>query len=522
MKLVLKMSGESAAVLGAQSSHSFDHFGGSVGRGEDNSWALPDPGRKLSRKHFAIDFDSGAYWLTDLSSNGVMLNYSVERLEQGRRVRLNNGDHLRLGDYEMDVWVEGAVGAFMDSSATFSSVLMRQDSGAGAASGDAIDSLLDGNPRGGAQPRPSPPPAQMMPQMADLSSRGDPFANPFEIGEDDSLFAPPRRPAPAQAPGAFPDHVPSENQFFQPPAARHVIPDSWDDGADAAPVMPAAPVPQPALPHDWDDEFADLMASPPVAAAPVPVAPAAVSLPAAEPVVAPFAAPEPTPFSAPAPVAPPAPVISPPVMAAPAAPSADADAEALWRLFLEGAGIDPAHVPAGAKPEEAVKAAGALFRVAVAGLRDLLQGRSALKNELHIEQTMVRASGNNPLKFYATAEEALLALVGPPRPGYMPGPAAVREAVSDMKAHEMAMLSGMQETVFTLLDSLDPAAQEQRLASSGGLGGIIPATRKAKCWDAYTQHFAQVAEQCRGDAGTVMGRDFANAYRVQVGKMGED
>lgn len=504
MKLVLKMSGESAAVLGALSSHAFDRFGGSVGRGEDNGWVLPDPGRKLSRKHFAIDFDAGAFWLTDLSSNGVFFNYSSERIDQGRRLRLNNGDHFRIGDYEIDVWVEGASGAEMNSSETFSSVLMPSSFGAGPASLDAIDDLLDGNPRGGGAPARPVSPA---PRMAPLPPAVDHFANPFQAGEDDSLFAPPRRSAPVQPAGSFPDHVPSENQFFKPPAARHVIPDSWDDGPAAAP----APPPTQVLADDWDDEFADLMGTPPS----TPTA-ALPQIEAQSPAAAPLPVPEPAPvFTPPAPMAQ-LPAAPPPV----AAPSADA--EALWRLFLVGAGIDPAHVPAAVKPEDAVKAAGALFRVAVAGLRDLLQARSALKNELHIEQTMVRAAGNNPLKFYATADEALLALIGPPRPGYMPGVPAVKEAVGDLKAHEMAMLSGLQETVFSLLDRLDPVALEQRLSTGGGLGGIIPAARKAKVWDAYSQHFARVAEQCRGEAGSAMGRDFANAYSRQVGKMGED
>jgi type VI secretion system protein ImpI/type VI secretion system protein len=38
-----------------------------------------------------------------------------------------------------------------------------------------------------------------------------------------------------------------------------------------------------------------------------------------------------------------------------------------------------------------------------------------VKREFRIEQTMLRAAGNNPLKFAATDDAALAALLGPGR-----------------------------------------------------------------------------------------------------------
>ena len=55
---------------------------------------------------------------------------------------------------------------------------------------------------------------------------------------------------------------------------------------------------------------------------------------------------------------------------------------------------------------------GGVFRALVSGLRETLVARAAVKNEFRIAQTLIRARGNNPLKFSASDEDAMLALLG--------------------------------------------------------------------------------------------------------------
>ena len=58
----------------------------------------------------------GRFWLRDTSRNGVFVNDATERVGYGHRVRLDDGDHLRLGLYELvvgcgitDVWFTTAL-----------------------------------------------------------------------------------------------------------------------------------------------------------------------------------------------------------------------------------------------------------------------------------------------------------------------------------------------------------------------------------------------------------------------------
>src|SRR6188474_1505383 len=81
----------------------FGPGGGNIGRSPDNYWALPDPKSYVSGQHCEIEFRNGGFWLRDTSRNGVFVNDATERVGYGRRIRLDDGDHLRVGLYELAV-----------------------------------------------------------------------------------------------------------------------------------------------------------------------------------------------------------------------------------------------------------------------------------------------------------------------------------------------------------------------------------------------------------------------------------
>ena len=98
MKLVLELSGREGQ---AADQWSLDGHGMSIGRGDDNDWVLPDPNRHLSKQHCKIDYRDGQYLLTDTSTNGIFVNHSPERLPRGASVRINDGDIIQLGSYQI-------------------------------------------------------------------------------------------------------------------------------------------------------------------------------------------------------------------------------------------------------------------------------------------------------------------------------------------------------------------------------------------------------------------------------------
>ena len=73
-----------------------------IGRGEENDLALPDPDRTLSKRHCVLEERNGDYVLIDISTNGTFLNYGAERLGT-IPTPLNDGDVIQIGSYELVV-----------------------------------------------------------------------------------------------------------------------------------------------------------------------------------------------------------------------------------------------------------------------------------------------------------------------------------------------------------------------------------------------------------------------------------
>ncbi len=60
----------------------------------------------ISSRHATIDYKGGIYYLADVSSNGVYVNNEVEPIGRGNPRRLFNGDRLRMGDFEFEVYID--------------------------------------------------------------------------------------------------------------------------------------------------------------------------------------------------------------------------------------------------------------------------------------------------------------------------------------------------------------------------------------------------------------------------------
>jgi len=106
MALRLRVVSEHASRLGQQATKVFGVHGGTIGRGTDNEWILPDPDRYLSGKHARIDFRAGAYILVDTSSNGTYVNGAQVPLGKYHDYLLKDGDYIRFGEYELMVSID--------------------------------------------------------------------------------------------------------------------------------------------------------------------------------------------------------------------------------------------------------------------------------------------------------------------------------------------------------------------------------------------------------------------------------
>ena len=154
---------------------------------------------------------------------------------------------------------------------------------------------------------------------------------------------------------------------------------------------------------------------------------------------------------------------------------------------------------------------GKAFRNMVAGLRAVLIARAQIKGEFRIEQTMIQAHGNNPLKFSAGDDDAMAALLGAGRRTDMAPHEAVADALRDIRLHELASMAAMQSAVRAVLDGLDPAKLRAQ-AEQGGAMSLLPAQKKARAWDAYEALHARTVQALADDFDSVFGKAFARAY----------
>lgn len=74
-----------------------------IGR-ENRDWTLPDPDKFISGRHCEVRYESGAFWLHDVSRNGTFVNGAAQRITNPHR--LGDGDRLRIGRYIVSVSIE--------------------------------------------------------------------------------------------------------------------------------------------------------------------------------------------------------------------------------------------------------------------------------------------------------------------------------------------------------------------------------------------------------------------------------
>ena len=559
----------------------FDAEGGSVGRGDHNTLALPDPERHISRQHAEISVSGSGYAIRNVgSSNPIMVRgQALARGESAARV---HRDQVRIGGYLLEVIHEEAPDAEADT-------VVR-----GRA---AVDASTPGVQRRGASPHGGGLAARAstgnaVPGMGDLSaplSRSNPFAD--LLADSTPVNVAPAGAAPAAAPvDPFADLLPAAAGVAPssaawatpaPPPAHMLLPDDFDPFAPPAPVAAPAPVVRSApeaigrgvfddlipstAPASIDqmfnlqagerDPLADFMAD--VVTPRRDEGPGAVRgpLPSYDPMamfgdlLPPGAETVPPPsdhvpelhaaFTPPAVRLPPVPAplvpvplatkaIAPEVPRAPSpAPAATPERDAwqgtpreLWAAFCEGAGvaIDPQQ---GINPD-LMRVVGSLLRASVAGTLQLMTVRATAKHELRAEVTMIQARNNNPLKFSPDARSALEQMLQPPMRGFLAGPAAMTDAMHDLVGHTIGTMAGTRAALEGVLDRFTPQQLEAKLTGHSMLDSVLPMNRKAKLWALYLQHFEAIRNEAQDDFHSLFGRAFLAAYEQQLERLQRD
>ena len=165
---------------------------------------------------------------------------------------------------------------------------------------------------------------------------------------------------------------------------------------------------------------------------------------------------------------------------------------------------------------------GLLLRLSVEGTLQLLITRQEFKREVKADVTIIASQANNPLKFSPSVEVALDHLLGTGvMRGFMGPTEAMRDAYTDLRAHEFGVMVGIRAALQSVLDRFSPEALEQRLTDKSMLDSLFAANRKAKLWDQFHALSRQIQEEAQEDFHTLFGKAFLKAYDEQVHKLAE-
>ena len=448
----------------------------SIGRGSGNDWALPDPERLLSNRHCTIEQRDGGYYVTDTSTNGVYLNKSPQRIGRNERRLLSDGDHLQLGEFEIEVALDLSAAARM---AQTEPALPAADS---SKSEPPAEELLEKLDLGDREREPA---AESPPQLPAGS------ATASEEGTEAPIRSAPLAPRPDDT---FIDREWSSEQAEEEADTNsQQVPPGSDPASQVTGQDPSNPqVIRSRTPHSLISAER---------AAVVGESPAAVDQ---------------TPQPAPTAPAPPPAAPSAAAAAVPAVATGDLD-EAL-RCFLRGAGLSKLG-PGQQPPDEVLERAGQLFRVMVQGLMELLMSRSSVKGGFRIQQTTLQPADNNPLKFSLSVEDAMRALLSDGGTPNLSGEQALSQVVRDIKIHQVAMVAGMQAALHHLLERFDPAALEARLGDASFVECVVPGARKVRNWDFYARFYGEMLREAEDDFQDLFARQFARAYEEQISKL---
>ncbi|NBC33558.1 MAG: type VI secretion system-associated FHA domain protein TagH [Alphaproteobacteria bacterium] len=378
--------------------------------------------------------------------------------------------------------------------------------------------------------RPAPPP----PEEPPFADEG-PAPPPFEKPEPPEPFAEPAPPEPRRREA----RSPFETSPGEPaPGRRSVIPEDWDEFGEGgetgeedelpppaeptashpraarrpAPGAPAGPPPPPPPPagEGREGDRGPVRPSPPRRARSGPPETAAGG---GEPFHPSTIPPTPSPSSPQGGAE-----RSRPRSERAAAPEAGGEGRSgdPVRTFMAACGLEDSGLSDEAA-EKLLYRAGGMMREMVQGLIDVLKVRASIRDEFRVsERTMIRPTENNPFKFAVDVDDAMQALLVQPRHGYLPPERATREAFNDLKAHQLAVMTGMQVALTALLHRFNPDALQRRLEQQSVWDSILPSARKAKYWELFRELYDEIAREAEDDFHGLFGKEFTKAYEKQL------
>lgn len=521
----LKLKIVSGSETGQNDSHSFTQVGGSIGRSEDCDWTLLDSDRFVSKKHLVISFRNQQFILTDVSSNGVIVNNSSDALGRGNEHILQTNDSLVIGKHVVQVeevsLIDEPANPFpqQESDGDLLGLIMGADAVKSPTSAPAQDPLEafnindNQNPFTDVRPKSDqgledilsqPIPSQNSNEFSPLNEQSNPFDSHPQAS---SPFAPPSA---------------NEPRGTQTSAGDSLIPDDWemfDSQSNDSTVETAKVTDSPqtientfegtaaeeslsqAMPSQRPEDVLAEMDTSFVEAKPVQetaIASTEEALSNAYVMPATQAAPEPQVNTAEIPNNP---------------TVAHTTNDDFFSAIYEKLGLSK-EFKASIDREAFAEDIATILLSTTQGLMSLLASRTAFKQESRLSSTLIQPRSNNPIKFSIDPVDTLEMLLVKKKKGYMSVGDSYDEAMEDIQLHQMAFMSGLQGSLNGVLAQLAPEAIEQQVNKK--TQRFMGLNSNSQCWQIYKEKQPLLAKSVKENLNEVLGNYFSDAYQSQI------
>jgi len=96
---------------------------------------------------------------------------------------------------------------------------------------------------------------------------------------------------------------------------------------------------------------------------------------------------------------------------------------------------------------------------------------------------------------------------------------AVQDSFDDLRAHQLAVMAGVEAAIKHLLQRFEPTELEARMGKPGGLGNLFSGSRQAQYWQQFTALYSQISREAQDDFQDLFGREFSRAYEEHTSRV---
>ena len=505
----LKLKIVSGSEAGQNDIHDFTNSGGSIGRSEDCDWTLLDSDRFVSKKHLVITFRNQQFIVTDVSSNGVIINSVAEPLGHGNEHMLQATDTLVIGKHVIKVedisLVTEEVNPFPPQENE----------------GDLLGLVMD--PNAATAPKQEPVQEQQTPfQMPETAEDPNLFSAPkpeSDLGLGDILSAPINSPV-ENKPSNFDEQVnpfnsiapsspfetASENDAIKPNNQNidSLIPDNWEMFDNSSAVSDFE------LPIETNVAETPLHNEKSSIAEKQPEVPQSTAnfLPESN---APTFEEKPLVKAAPQETHPKAFDNVQPRVSAETTPNTTDDN--FFDSLYEKLGLSK-EFKATIDRETFADDIATILLSTTQGLMSLLASRTAFKQESRMSATLIQPKSNNPIKFSIDPVDTLEMLLVKKKKGYKSVGDSYDEAMQDIQLHQMAFMSGLQGTLDGVLAQLAPEDIESEVNKKSQMFKGL--NSNSQCWKIYKEKQPLLAKSVKENLNEVLGTYFSESYQSHI------